>query len=196
MVKDWRNVSTLIAGCGSIGKRHARVLHSLGVSDIRACDPSADQRRSLLEQVPSVKTYDSFAAGLADRPDTVLICTPPAVHVAMACQAIAAGCHVLTEKPLSDRTDGIDELTALAERHGKKVMVALCFRYHAGLLKAKDYLNSGRRSPPPRLQSLLSPEEPRGCYKASRPRSGARHRFGHLVCGPADPKGSLRLRQL
>jgi predicted dehydrogenase len=144
MVKDWRNISMLIAGCGSIGKRHARVLNALGVADVRACDPSGQQRRSLLEQVPSVKMYDSFEAGLADRPDAVLICTPPAVHVLMARQAIEAGCHVLTEKPLSDRTDGIDELAALAEKHRKKVMVALCFRYHDGLVKAKDYLDSGR----------------------------------------------------
>ena len=144
MVKDWRDISMLIAGCGSIGKRHARVLNTLGLGDLRACDPSDEQRRSLLEQVPSVKTYDSFAAGLADRPDAVLLCTPPALHVPMACQAIEAGCHVLTEKPLSDSTDGIDTLAALAERQGKKVMVALCFRYHDGLLKAKGYLDSGR----------------------------------------------------
>ena len=144
MVKDWRDISMLIAGCGSIGKRHARVLGTLGLRDIRVCDPSDQQRRSLLEQVPSVKTYDSLAAGLADRPDAVLICTPPAVHVPMAREAIEAGCHVLTEKPLSDSTDGIDALAALAERHRKKVMVALCFRYHDGLLKAKDYLDSGR----------------------------------------------------
>ena len=109
MVKDWRKLSLLIAGCGSIGKRHARVLHGLGVTDIRACDPSGEQRRSLLEQVPSVKAYDSFEAGLADRPSVVLLCTPPAMHVPMAGQAIEAGCHVLSEKPLSDRSDGIDE---------------------------------------------------------------------------------------
>ena len=32
------------------------------------------------------------------------------MHIPMACQAIEAGCHVLTEKPLSDTIDGIDEL--------------------------------------------------------------------------------------
>lgn len=39
MVKNWNESSVLIGGCGSIGKRHARVLHALGVKDIRACDP-------------------------------------------------------------------------------------------------------------------------------------------------------------
>lgn len=144
MVKRWQDLSILIVGCGSIGKRHARVLAGLGVTDIRACDSSAEQQRTLVEQIPSVKTYHSFEAGLTDRPDAVLICTPPAMHIPMAKQAIEAGCHVLTEKPLSDSTDGIDDLIALAERRRKKVMVALCFRYHGGLVKAKECLDSGR----------------------------------------------------
>lgn len=144
MGKPWQDVSVLIAGCGSIGKRHARVLAGLGVADIRACDPSAQQRQTLVEQVPSVRVYDSFEAALGDRPDTVLLCTPPAMHIPMARNAIEAGCHVLTEKPLSDTTDGVDDLIAMAEKHRKKVMVALCFRYHDGLLLAKRHLDSGR----------------------------------------------------
>jgi predicted dehydrogenase len=144
MVKPWNQLAVLIAGCGSIGKRHARVLHSLGVADLRACDPTAEQRQALAAQVPTVRLYANYADGLRERPDVVLICTPPAMHIPMAVEAIQAGCHVLSEKPLSDSTDGVDELTALAEASRKKVMVALCFRYHAGLVKAKGYLNAGR----------------------------------------------------
>jgi predicted dehydrogenase len=62
----------------------------------------------------------------------------------MAIQAIEAGCHVLTEKPLSDSSDGAGELDKLAQKHKKKVMVALCFRYHDGLIKARRHLASGR----------------------------------------------------
>ena len=144
MVKQWTDLSVLIAGCGSIGKRHARVLRSLGVADVRACDPSSAQRQLLSAESPSVRMYDCYEAGLRDRPDTVLICTPPEMHVPMACQAIAAGCHVLTEKPLADTLDGIDEMERLAIAANKKVMVALCFRYHEGLIRAKEYVDSGR----------------------------------------------------
>jgi predicted dehydrogenase len=144
MVKTWREMSVLIVGCGSIGKRHARVLKSLDVADLRACDPLPEQRQSLSAESPNVRMYDSYDAGLSDRPDAVLICTPPAMHVPMARQAIQAGCHVLTEKPLSDTVEGIDELEALAVRAGKKVMVALCFRYHEGLIRARKYLDAGR----------------------------------------------------
>ena len=144
MVKAWQELSVLITGCGSIGQRHARVLHSLGVTDLRACDPQPTQREALLAETPSVKMYDSFESGLNDTPDTVLICTPPKLHLPVARQAIEAGCHVLCEKPLSDTPEGIDELETLATKASKKVMVALCFRYHEGLIKAKQYLDAAR----------------------------------------------------
>ena len=140
----WRNLSVLIVGCGSIGKRHARVLHGLGVRDLRACDPLPEQRASLLAQVPTVRMCRTYEAGLTDHPDTVLIGTPPWLHVPQAMQAIRAGCHVLSEKPLSDSTDGLDDLAALAAAESKKVMVAHCFRYHDGLLKARAALDADR----------------------------------------------------
>jgi len=140
----WQDLSVLIVGCGSIGKRHARVLASLGVGDIRACDLLADQREALRAQVPATQLYESFEAGLAGKPDVVLIGTPPSLHVTQAMQAIRAGCHVLCEKPLSDSTEGVDELAALAESEHKLVMVALCFRYHDGLVRARQALDEGR----------------------------------------------------
>jgi len=144
MVKDWQQLSILIAGCGSIGRRHARVLESLGVYDIRACDPVPSQREALLSDVLVARMYDSYERGLRNHPDTVLICTPTAQHVSMAAEAIHAGCHVLCEKPLSDTTQGVDDLINLANDRKKKVMVAFCFRYHEGLLRAKRYLDSKR----------------------------------------------------
>jgi predicted dehydrogenase len=144
VVKAWNELSVLIAGCGSIGRRHARVLNGLGVKDVRACDPVPSQREALLAEVPSTRMTETYEEGLKGSPDTVLICTPPTMHIPMAIQAIQAGCHVLCEKPLSDTPEGIDELAALADETGKKVMVALCFRYHQGLLKARRYLDSGR----------------------------------------------------
>ncbi len=144
MVKKWQELAVLVAGCGSIGKRHARVLHGLGVTDLRACDPVLSQRDAVWEQVPSIRLFDSFEAALHGRPDVVVICTPTAQHVAMAMQAVDAGCHILCEKPLADTTTGLDELSAQVASLKKKAMVAYCYRYHAGLVKAKHYLDTGR----------------------------------------------------
>ena len=126
------------------GKRHARVLQRLGVHDLRACDPLPEQRAALLADVPGTAMFEGFEAGLAAAPDTVLICTPPNLHIAQAETALRAGCHVLCEKPLTDRDERVAELLGLASARNRKVMVAHCFRYHQGLLLAKRYLDTGR----------------------------------------------------
>ena len=143
MQKDWKKQSVLLAGCGSIGKRHARVLSSLGINDIWAFDIDKNQLSALISEVPTVKSVDSFEAGLAGAPDAVFVLTPPKLHIEMAIKAIDAGCHVFSEKPISDSMDGIEELKKTVLRSGKKMMVGLCFRYHDGLLAAKKILAEG-----------------------------------------------------
>jgi predicted dehydrogenase len=133
----------LIAGCGSIGKRHARILQGLGVKKIRACDPVPEQREKLAVET-SVEIFDSYDAGLASRPDAVFVCTPPKMHIPMARQAVDAGAHVFCEKPLSFSSAGISELDSAAQQSNRVVMTGLCFRYHDGLRKAKSLVESGR----------------------------------------------------
>jgi len=144
MPGKWQDVCALIAGCGSIGKRHGRILRELGVREILACDPSPEQRERLSAEVPDARVLDDYTAALRKGPDVVFICTPPRMHVPMAMQAIRAGCDVFTEKPLSVKSEGIDDLDALAKQAGKIVMVGLCFRYHQGLRLAKSWLDQGR----------------------------------------------------
>ena len=144
MARPWQELSALIAGCGSIGRRHARVLAALGVRDLRACDPVPAQRRALTDETPQAKAYESFAEGLAERPDAVFICTPTREHIPMALQALEMGAHAFCEKPLCERPEEADALVDLVRVSGKQVMVGLCFRYHAGLLRAKRYLDAGR----------------------------------------------------
>lgn len=144
MSRPWAELSVLVGGCGSIGRRHVRVLAGLGVRDLRACDPVPAQRCALVEETPQAKAYESFAEGLAERPDAVFICTPTREHIPMALQALEAGCHVFCEKPLCERPEEANALVDLARVAGKQVMVGLCFRYHAGLLQARRYLEAGR----------------------------------------------------
>lgn len=143
MVAGGEKPSVLIAGCGSIGRRHARVLREIGVTDLRACDPLPAQRDALARET-AVRMFASYEEGLASRPGTVFVCTPPQLHVPMAHEAIAAGAHVFCEKPLSDTSRGLDDLAAAAQRAGRQVMTGLCFRYHAGLLRARSVLQSGK----------------------------------------------------
>ena len=141
---DIQNVSVLIAGCGSIGRRHARVLRSLGVRDIRICDPASEQRAALAAEGAVAAGFASYEEGLASRPQTVFICTPPKMHIPMSIRALDSGAHVFSEKPLSDSLEGVGDLEAAIRRTGRKFMVGFCFRYHEGLTRAKALLDAGR----------------------------------------------------
>ena len=139
-----RNMSILVVGCGSIGRRHARILRALGVHDLWVCDPVPTSCEALAAETPVTRTLDSFDTALAAKPDAVFICTPPKLHVPMSIQALNSGAHVFCEKPLSDTTEGLDELAAAVDRSGKVFTVGFCFRHHAGLIKAKSCLDAGR----------------------------------------------------
>ncbi|HHW48459.1 MAG TPA: Gfo/Idh/MocA family oxidoreductase [Clostridiaceae bacterium] len=142
--KEFADMKIFIVGCGSIGKRHAGVLAFLGVTDITAYDPAEEQVQGLINAVPGVKKCSSFEEGLMQKPDAVFVLAPTKLHVPLAIQAVKADCHVFVEKPISDSLDGIDELSAVASEKKKKVMVGFCFRYHEGLVKAKNLIKSGR----------------------------------------------------
>lgn len=138
------DIRILVAGCGSIGRRHARILRSLGVNHLWVCDPSAQQREGLLTLTPSERVFPTYAAGLEARPDAVFICTPPRLHIPMAIEALQSGAHVFCEKPLTDSTDGLDTLRQTVADSGRQFMVGFCFRYHEGLKLARRMLDEGR----------------------------------------------------
>jgi predicted dehydrogenase len=144
MAKDWRDLRVLVVGCGSIGKRHARVLRQIGVKTLYACDPVPEQMAAAAAETRFDGVAGTLEEGLAFKPDAVFLCTPPALHVAQAVQAMESGCHVFTEKPLSSSLEGLRGLEALIERSGRKLMVGLCFRFHRGLLRARRMLEEGR----------------------------------------------------
>lgn len=144
MAENWQELSVLVVGCGSIGKRHSRVLRELGVETLYACDSLPGQVEAAAKDARFDAVARTFEEGLALKPDAVFLCTPPALHIPQATQAVESGCHVFSEKPLSVNLDGTQELESLIARTGQKFMVGLCFRYHKGLLKAKQMVDKGR----------------------------------------------------
>lgn len=95
-------LSFLIVGSGSIGKRHARNLASLGCA-ISCTDPRDDRRRELAGEVPVVGGFTDMEAALASNIDFdgVVICSPPVAHVEQALMALEAEIPVLLEKPVA-----------------------------------------------------------------------------------------------
>jgi predicted dehydrogenase len=142
--KIFKDLGVFIVGCGSIGRRHTEVLKSLGIKDIRIYDNDFKKMESLSAEFPDLKTCNTFEDGLKEKPDAVFILTPTKLHLEMIKKSVQNGCHVFSEKPISDSIEGIDELIDISRKAKVKVMVGHCFRFHEGLLNVKKILDSGK----------------------------------------------------
>jgi len=132
----------LIAGLGSIGRRHFRNLLALGEKDIvllrtrKATLPDDE-----LAGYP-VET-DIHEALSKHKPDAVIVANPTALHMDIALPAAEAGCHILLEKPIADSLERIDELRNAAQKSGSKILVGFQFRYHPTINKARELIQTG-----------------------------------------------------
>jgi predicted dehydrogenase len=136
----------LVAGLGSIGRRHLRHLLAL-----RGTFPEELEirlfrsRRSTLpgEELEGLPVETDLTSALAWRPAAVVIATPTALHLQTAIPAAEAGCHLLLEKPVSHNIQGIPELRSALQRGGGQVQVGYQFRFHPGLQKVRLLLEEG-----------------------------------------------------
>ena len=130
-----------IIGCGWITNTiHLPVLRRLeGVRLYAACD-TRDERLRLVERRFGIPRLYSDWTGLIADPDldAVLIATPADSHPLLAAAALAAGKHVLVEKPLTLTVADAEALAKQARTVNAVSMVGLNFRFHplARALKA------------------------------------------------------------
>lgn len=131
----------LIAGYGSIGRRHFQNLLQLGERDILFYRT----RRSTLPEaeLEGFQVETSLSAALATKPQAVVIANPTALHLAVAVPAAEAGCHLLLEKPVSHSLQGVAELERALERGGGRVLVGYQFRFHPGLQQLATQVAQG-----------------------------------------------------
>ncbi|MBI5841138.1 MAG: Gfo/Idh/MocA family oxidoreductase [Chloroflexi bacterium] len=132
----------LIAGLGSIGRRHFRNLIALGEKDIvllrtrKATLPDDE-----LADYP-VET-DLGEALKKHKPDAVIVANPTSLHLDVAIPAAEAGCHILLEKPVSHSLERLDFLQKAAAKSGSRILVGFQFRYHPTLNKARELIQQG-----------------------------------------------------
>src|SRR6202167_1409471 len=135
-----------IIGCGAIGRKRAQ---QLGNASLVHC---VDTDLARAEHLASLQP--DCAAGTDWRPllersdiDAVVIVTPQDVQAEIARAAIAAGIHVLVEKPAARHADELRDLPELAVKHGVRVRVGLSHRYHRAFQQARQLVDSGILGP-------------------------------------------------
>lgn len=134
-------------GCGAIGRKRAQHLGNIRLVHCIDMDmPRAEHLASLLKH--GCRAGSDWRE-LLDRTDidAVIIATPQDSQVEIARGAIAAGIHVLVEKPAARHLDELRDLPALAAKHNVRVRVGFNHRYHRAFQQARHLVDSGVLGP-------------------------------------------------
>jgi len=131
-------VKFLIAGFGSIGRRHLNNLRALGENNIVLYRTHHSTLSD--EDIRDIPTETSLEAALAHQPDGVIIANPTALHLDVAIPAAQAGCAILMEKPISDGYERIDQLQAALQSGGGRLLMGFQFRFHPTLARIAAWL--------------------------------------------------------
>jgi predicted dehydrogenase len=129
----------LIAGLGSIGRRHLGNLRQLGSDDLLLYRTKPEP----LKEAPELPVFTDLGQALAARPDVVIVSTPTAHHLEVALPAARAGCHLFIEKPLSHSWDGVEELLSVIREQRLLALVGFDLRFDPGLCKVNTLLEEG-----------------------------------------------------
>lgn len=120
----------VIVGAGLMGRWHADAARHLGATVVAVVDPVAE-RAHAIAGVATV--HATLADALQVESDVVHVCTPLASHHALACEAIAAGRHVILEKPVSATRGEADALVDAARRAGTLLVPVHQFVFQDGI---------------------------------------------------------------
>ena len=134
-----------IVGYGYWGPNLVRNFSEVdGAQVVGVCDMNPKRLAVVHKKFPGVAVANDFAAFLRTPGlHAVCIATPVHTHFKLAQAALAAGKHVLVEKPMADSTAEVRKLMALAKRKKLVLMVDHTFIYTGAVRKIRDLIASG-----------------------------------------------------
>jgi predicted dehydrogenase len=134
----------VIFGCGWIARRHARAARRLGLPLIVGSRDLA-RARAYARRFGGVAAYGSYAEALSDpRALGVIVCTPHDRHLEHTRMALAAGKHVLVEKPIACTLAEARAMITAAADAGRVLMVAEQFHFMPAFRRVRALLDGGR----------------------------------------------------
>jgi predicted dehydrogenase len=137
-----------IIGTGFIGGIHAHAVRASGATLTRVADTSPERAEEA-----AVRLYADRGAASAqeliesDEVDVVHICTPNHLHAELAEQALAAGKHVICEKPLATTVQDAQRLVDLAAKTDVVTAVPFVYRYYPTVREARARIAAGDAGP-------------------------------------------------
>lgn len=134
-----------IAGVGFIGPVHLRAARLAGAEIVGISGADPDRTRAAAAALDVPRAFDSSEALAVDPGvDVVHICTPNHLHADLARRALAAGKHVVCEKPLATSAADAAALVELADRADRVAAVPFVYRFHPVIREARARVASGK----------------------------------------------------
>ena len=132
-----------ILGCGGMGRSHALSFKNQAQRMVvtAAVDIAEERRRMAAEALPEAKVVADYH-DIFDDVDAVLIALPHHLHHMAALDCLAAGKHVLLEKPMANTEQECLDIIAAKERGNGVLMVAYCMRFDPMVRRLKELLDA------------------------------------------------------
>lgn len=147
-----------IIGVGGMGQGHCKSLGTVDEATLTAvCDCNAEVAEKVGKEhnVPFFTHYsDLLSSGLCD---AVLVSTPHPERPPICVDAVRAGLHLLSEKPLTERVSTADAIIAAAKEAGVAFGVMFQRRLEPIFKKAAEFVHSGQLGKIQRV-TMISPE--------------------------------------
>ncbi len=134
-------MNLLVIGAGSIGRRHARNLKSLGAK-VFLFDVNTELLNTTCETEGYIACTNLENLIKAEKLDAALVCTPNHLHIPVAHQMVQAGIDIFIEKPLSNTLDGVEDLIRSVDKNGCIAMVGFMLRFEPGLKLLKEKIHA------------------------------------------------------
>lgn len=135
-----------IAGFGFIGPHHMDAIRRTGIAEVTAIATSSpESARKKAEQYGVAKGYGDWREMVADPEiDVIDVATPTQLHKPIALAAIAAGKHIIVDKPMALTSDEAKEMLAAAETAGVVHAVTFNIRYNIMVQHARAMVEEGK----------------------------------------------------
>jgi predicted dehydrogenase len=127
----------LVVGLGSMGKRRIRNLQYLNQGVVIGFDPREDRCKEAFEKY-GIKTFDDIAVALNEKPNAMVISTPPDLHMRYAKIALDNKIHFFTEASVVQ--DEMVEVIQMLKKSDKIGLPSCTMRYHPIVNQIRELL--------------------------------------------------------
>ena len=148
-------IKVLVHGTGFAGQGHAAAFRDAGAEIVGIVGRTESVVKRVAQEINIPYAGTDWQSALKDfQPDVVSIATPGGAHFEPIKQAIARGCHIFCDKPLTADGDTAAELYDLAIAGNVKTAFAASFRYMPEILHAKRLVADGAIGEPLEVECI------------------------------------------